>query len=135
LLPVFSHELDDSHPSLRELFGIDDPGLLQPDDLARLETGNYKVAIIGDGQAYFQNVPASRLLYKSVFDVDIPPGADPVDAWLGRSVEKLRREGYIVIINLSELNRVSKTYYGIPPVTGKWRTGGIGPIVLPPENP
>lgn len=132
LLPVFAHDLN-AQPSIRSLFAIDDPSLVQPEELNKLEA-DFKLAVIGDGQAFFQNVPTSRLLYRSVFDVNIPPGADPVDAWLGRSVEELRHDGYIVIINTSELNRVSKTYYGIPPVPQKWRRPNDIPSILPPET-
>jgi hypothetical protein len=133
LLPTVSRELQNE--TVKFLFDFKDLARLEPDVLSTLERGNYKVALIGDAQAFLDQASRDHLLYRSVFDVNIPPGQNVVDGWLGpgHTVEQLRRDGYIVIINTSELNRLSKTYRGIPPVPPQWQRPNFEPIILPPD--
>jgi hypothetical protein len=70
-----------------------------------------QVVLIGDGSAFFYQIPAKQLHYRTVFDVNVKPGESVIDAW---------REGApsgpetIDVINPSELIRFSKTYWKIP---------------------
>jgi hypothetical protein len=91
---------------LRALFFLEGPPLAghEPAD---------KVALIGDARAFSH--PAGNLLYRTVFDVNIAPGQRVEDAWLGKSRAQLKREGYFVEINDEDLERFSRTYYGIGP--------------------
>jgi hypothetical protein len=73
----------------------------------------------------------SRLEYRSIFDVVVPPGKNIVDAWLGRDLDELRRDHYI-LLNPGELNRLSATYHGIPSVSPQWQRQGDETIILPP---
>ena len=93
----------------------------------------HKLAMIGDAMPYVENLPAADILYRNVFDVYIPPGEDVVDAWLGQSVEQLRRQGYTIEINFDELDRFSKTYLGIPAATSKYRPHGEMRVLLDPK--
>jgi len=90
------------------------------------------VALIGDAQAFFYVMPSDKLIYRGVFDVVIPPGTNTVDGWLGKSVGELRHEGYWVVINTSELNRLSQTYAHIPKPPPPYDQVTPAPIVLPP---
>jgi hypothetical protein len=108
LIPALNWELHHSGQDLRVLFFLSNPASL------RDEPGD-KVALIGDGRAFLH--PARDLLYRTVFDVKIPPGQSVEDAWLGagRSRAQLQSEGYFLEIDRAELERFSQTYYGIPP--------------------
>jgi hypothetical protein len=73
----------------------------------------------------------NRLEYRTIFDVVVPPGKSIVDAWLARDLDELRTDHYI-LLNPGELNRLSSTYYGIPPVPPQWQRQADQTIILPP---
>jgi hypothetical protein len=95
---------------------------------------DFKLALIGDAQAFLYPMPSKNLLYRNVFDVDIPPGVSLVDGWLGQSVESLRRQGYWVEIDPAELRRLAATYHRLPAPTGDIMTQD-GRQLLPPFGP
>ncbi len=68
------------------------------------------VGLAGDAKAFFYQIPSSRLRYRTVFDVDAKPGESLISAWLGG--EKVDR----IIVDPGELSRLTRTYYGLPPV-------------------
>ena len=113
-------------------FRMADLSIIETDETKAARTSGDKVALIGDAQAFFYVMPSDKLLYRGVFDVHIPPGVDTVDGWLGKSVDALRHEGYWVVINTSELNRLSKTYAHIPKPKPPYDQVSAAPIVLPP---
>ena len=115
------------------LFRLRDFSELTPTQLADIEKTGGKLALIGDAQAFYRPLPMSRLEYRSIFDVVVPPGKNIVDAWLGRDLDELRRDHYI-LLNPGELNRLSSTYYGIPPVPPQWQRRADQTIILPPLN-
>ena len=115
-------------------FRLTDPSPLTLPDLEPALQSNGHIALIGDSQAFFQPFPSNRLLYRGVFDVNIPPGTNIVDGWLGKSVEQLRKEGYWVVINADELVRLSKTYAHLPAPPAPFDQAGQPPIVLPPTS-
>jgi hypothetical protein len=69
------------------------------------------VVLIGDANAFFYQIPASQLHYRTVFDVNVKDGQSIIDAWRGDAPSG---SGTIDIINPSELLRFSKTYWKIP---------------------
>jgi len=69
------------------------------------------VVLIGDGSAFFYQMPAKQLHYRTVFDVNAKENESIVDAW---SAGAPSGPGTIDVINPSELLRFSKTYWKIP---------------------
>jgi hypothetical protein len=51
------------------------------------------------------------LRYRTVFDVDVKPSQSIIDAWLGD-----QSGSPIVVVDPLEIDRLSRTYYGIPPL-------------------
>ncbi len=66
------------------------------------------IALVGDARAFFYDLPAGKLFYRTVFDVDAKPGESLEDAWIDGA--KADAE----VIDSSELIRLSKTYYDLP---------------------
>jgi hypothetical protein len=115
------------------LFRLRNPSLLWPPELADIEKTGGKLALIGDAQAFYRPLPMTRLEYRTIFDVVVPPGKNIVDAWLGRDLDDLRQDHYI-LLNPGELNRLSQTYYGIPPVPPQWQRRNDETIILAPTG-
>ena len=113
-------------------FRLPTPAMFDSPELANAKAAGAKVAMIGDCQAFFQALPSDRLLYRGVFDVNIPPGVSTADGWLGESIDSLRRRGYWVIVNTDELDRLSRTYAHIPKPTPPYDQPGEEPKILPP---
>jgi hypothetical protein len=90
-----------------EGFRMIDTRQLQPDQVLNL---------VGDGCAFWYQLPMSRLHYKTVFDVDTSdPGKSAEQAWLaGMPV------GPNVVIwrDMPELDRLERTYYGFSNLPG-----------------
>ncbi|MGN6506727.1 MAG: hypothetical protein ACTHM6_14305, partial [Tepidisphaeraceae bacterium] len=114
------------------LFRMADLSVIETDETKAARTSGDRVALIGDAQAFFYVMPSDKLIYRGVFDVVIPPGTNTVDGWLDKSVDELRHEGYWVVINTSELNRLSQTYAHIPKPPPPYDQVTPAPIVLPP---
>jgi len=126
----FMESTDASH-AYQGLFRLRDLSELWPPELADIEKTDGKLALIGDAQAFYRPLPMNRLEYRTIFDVVVPPGKNIVDAWLGRDLEELRNDHYI-LLNPGELNRLSKTYYGIPPAPPQWQRQADQTIILAP---
>ncbi|MBC7783044.1 MAG: hypothetical protein H7144_04320 [Burkholderiales bacterium] len=92
------------------LFHADYLSLGEPPDITQARAAGQTVALIGESQAFYYVLPSRQLIYRSVFDVNIPPGVSTEDGWLGESVESLRARGIHVVINRDELERLSRTY-------------------------
>ena len=114
------------------LFRMSDMAMLETPETRAVRQSGQKVALIGDAQAFFYVVPSDRLLYRGVFDVTVPAGGNLVDAWHGRSVNELRRDGYWVVISTSELDRLSRTYAHLPKPVAPFDRVESMPTVLPP---
>jgi hypothetical protein len=115
-------------------FRLASPTDITPPDLLPAIRTNGPIALIGDSQAFFQSISSDRLLYRGVFDVNIPAGTNLIDGWLGQPVDQLRQEGYWVVINTDELVRLSKTYAHLPPPPAPYDQPGQPPIILPPTG-
>jgi hypothetical protein len=87
-------------------FGLDDYRPLLPADVRAAIDSKRPIDLVGDAKGFLYQVPMARLRYRTVFDVDCPPGSDIIDTWLGGRP----RPGAIRIIWLSELRRFSRTY-------------------------
>jgi hypothetical protein len=66
------------------------------------------VVLVGEAQAFFYQLPMSRLRYRTVFDVPGAPDADWLAAWGGAT------PGQTVIVFPGELRRFTRTYSGVP---------------------
>jgi hypothetical protein len=126
----FNHSVENAH-AYQGLFRLRDLSELWPSELADIEKTGGKLALIGDAQAFYRPLPMNRLEYRTIFDVVVPPGKSIVDAWLARDLDELRTDHYI-LLNPGELNRLSSTYYGIPPVPPQWQRQADQTIILPP---
>lgn len=127
------------------LYGLRDPGELTP-ELRGIQKPDSRLAHIGGCQPFFDTVHASRLRYRTIFDIRFAPGVNVLDAWLGESLASLARD-HIVVIHPAEIMRLSQTYWQVPPLGDDWRARvravygdvpplyppeGDGPVVYPP---
>jgi hypothetical protein len=83
--------------------------LVPPDTIPKIDAGQ-SVALVGDARAFLYPIPMSRLHYRTVFDVAASPGEDLIHAWLGGANADL------AIVDPNELRRLTRTYYGLPPL-------------------
>jgi hypothetical protein len=91
-------------------FGLTDLAPLTP--LAEQKPSpDDQVVLIGDGSAFFYQMPATQLHYRTVFDVNAQANESIVDAWRAGAPG---HAGTIDVINPNELLRFSKTYWKIP---------------------
>ena len=97
-----------------QVLGIESfKGILPQDVEDAIAATSAPIALVGDAKAFLYQVPTSRLRYRTVFDVDVQPDQSVLAAWLGN------QEGSpLVIVDPVELERFSKTYFGIPPLGG-----------------
>jgi hypothetical protein len=116
------------------VFRLENVSILETDETRAARISGDKVALIGDAQAFFYVMPSDQLIYRSVFDVNIPDGTTAVDGWLGESVESLRARGVWVVINTSELNRLAGSYRHIPMPVAPYDRVLPTPTVLPPTG-
>jgi hypothetical protein len=77
---------------------------------------NTRFDLVGDACAFWFQVPMTRLRYRTVFDVGPPaPSGSAVQQWLGGS--EAPEAGRVIVISPGELQRLSRTYFGISPLT------------------
>jgi hypothetical protein len=69
------------------------------------------LALVGDARAFWYQLGSSQLRYRTVFDVNVQPGQSIVDAWLGGQTGSPN-----IVIEPNELERFSRTYFGVPPL-------------------
>jgi hypothetical protein len=101
------------------LLGIDHYPVFE-EPLGPIFDGRGRLCLVGDAQAFYYEMPMSRLHYRTVFDVDAR-GRDVVDAWFDGC---LRDQDDAMLIDYAELERFARTYRNIPaPVSaGNGRT-------------
>jgi hypothetical protein len=88
------------------------------------------LTLIGDAAAFWYPRPMSKLRYRTVFDVDAPPGTNVLDAWRGGRPPD---SGEWQLIDPKELLRFSKTYWGIPEPSEDVKARQE-PYVIPPTG-
>ncbi len=95
-----------------QVLGIESfKGILPQDVEDAIAATSGPIALVGDARAFLYQVPTSRLRYRTVFDVDVQADQSILAAWLGN------QEGSpLVIVDPMELERFSRTYFGIPPL-------------------
>jgi hypothetical protein len=131
LHPRFSN---DAAWGRKGLFLLDELAIFNPPEIAEaLKDPNTKIALIGNSQAFWYELPMSRLEYRMIFNIDFPTDRSVVDAWLGRDVETLRKSGYIVLIHPDEIRRLSKTYWQVPGLPPELRDVGEDQVILLPK--
>jgi hypothetical protein len=110
------------------LLGDEDMSWARPAALDSIPSSS-PIILVGDAKAFwFYQIPMSRLRYKTVFDVDAPPGANLIDAWAG---QPSTRNGGWLVIDPAELNRMVRTYQPLPPVPREI-AGKDGVFTVPP---
>jgi hypothetical protein len=111
------------------LFGLTDfRGIIaEAQPLADAVDLGKQIGIVGDAQAFFYQVPMSRLHYRTVFDL---PGdtADPVAAWVGKEAEGNRN--CLLIVNPAEVARLHATYRHTPPLPPEWAARGSATFLM-----
>jgi len=90
--------------------GVEDFTYMIPQALAEQIKTTSDVWLVGDVQAFLYPVAASRLHYRTVFDL---PGdaTDMYQAWLGIPRDKAKG---LIVVDPVEVERLSKTYYHVP---------------------
>jgi hypothetical protein len=89
-------------------------GMRGPDP-ATLAPGT-RLDLVGDACPFWYQLPESQLTYRTVFDVDSTDASRSViEDWLNGS--DAPKPGRMLVVNVPELERLSRTYYGIPPLT------------------
>jgi hypothetical protein len=100
---------------------------------------NARITLIGDSRAFYYQVPMSRLHYRTIFDLDTtglgpaPDGPALAAAWSGRPPGSKPAPGEWQVIDDAELERFSKTYFGVPPPPPEWKDRTAS-FVLPPGH-
>jgi hypothetical protein len=92
-----------------QLLSIEDLKPILSDEVQAVLDRSEPVALIGDARAFLYPIAMSRLRYRTVFDVDVKPGESLISAWLGPD-----GGSPWLIVDPLELERFSRTYYGIP---------------------
>jgi len=107
-------------------------GFVQPDGI----TSQTRLDLVGGVQPFLYQLPMTRLSYRTVFDVD-SSGADKsvIADWLaGQDAPQADR---LVVIDPAELDRLSRTYYGIPKLTEEemqlWSSRPDVYVIRPPR--
>ena len=88
--------------------------LVQPD--VRMLARDTRIDLVGGVNPFWFELPTARLGYRTVFDVDTSdPSRSIVEDWLaGPSTPQSNR---LIVIDVGELARLARTYYGIPQLT------------------
>jgi hypothetical protein len=109
-------------------FGVTDFKDAMPPAYVKLADEGRNIALVGQGQVFWYQVPMTRLSYRTVFDVNAAGAADPITPWLGPNP----RPDQWLLVYPSELERFSKTYAHIPPPPAEM-VGRPEPVVVPPK--
>ncbi len=73
-----------------------------------------RISLIGDAKAFWYATPRGGLRYRTVFDVTGGPDTSVIDAWTAGALPGDGND--LIIIDAGELDRMAKTYWGIPPL-------------------
>jgi hypothetical protein len=115
----------------RRWLAIDDLKGILPEEIADAIEKGERIVLIGDARAFWYQTPTAKLRYRTVFDVDVKPGQRIDEAWLGDG----QTDRAYVVLDAAELDRFSKTYYGIPPLpSDESAVPRDHPAVIPPRN-
>ncbi|HZZ42769.1 MAG TPA: hypothetical protein VFE58_07515 [Tepidisphaeraceae bacterium] len=110
------------------LFGITDFKPALSPAYTKLADEGHNIALIGQGQIFWYQLPMTRLSYRTVFDVDASHSPDPITPWLPSNPPL----DQWLLIYPSELQRFSKTYAHIPAPPASM-LDEPEPIVVPPK--
>jgi len=115
-------------PLRSALIGRQDLTFTIPEELLEMRDDNNKqVGLVGDAGAFLYQIPMTRLHYRTVFDVPADD-SDPIDAWVGPQAKGDR--DWLLVVNPTEINRLHRTYIGIPALPADWASRGDQPFVL-----
>jgi len=93
-----------------------------------------RLLLVGDAQAFWYPVPAGRLRYRTIFDLDTSGGRSLLDAF---DPAGLRHDGKTwLLVTPTELERYQNTYQPLPPIPDAWRQSPQWqdgrPFLIPP---
>jgi hypothetical protein len=116
------------------LFGIHDTNFVFSGELPPGIDPNRPIALLGDAGAFLYQIPMSRLKYQTVFNV---PATDSQPAelralladWFGPDAI-LGSGDWIIILNPSEIERLSRTYRHVPGLPADYKGPRDQPAVL-----
>jgi hypothetical protein len=98
------------------LFGPDMSMLLaESPELVHARDEGRQIGLVGDAQAYLYEIPMSQLHYRTVFNVR---GDDAIDGWAGPEARGNRN--WLLVINPMEIDRLHRTYVGVPGLLPGW---------------
>lgn len=125
-VPSYIHLDMALRPSLG-LFGLTDFKDALPPAYGKLVDEGRSIALVGQSQAFWYQLPMSRLSYRTVFDVGASGSAVAINAWLGPE----GRGDRWLLVYPSEMERFAKTYAHIPAPPAEL-IGQPEPVVIPP---
>jgi hypothetical protein len=111
------------------IFGVTDFKDAMPPAYVKLADEGRNVALVGEAQAFWYQLPMSRLSYRTVFDVKAGGSSDSITPWLGPDP----RPDQWMLVYPNELSRFAKTYKGIPAPSPDM-SSQPEPIVMPPRG-
>jgi hypothetical protein len=114
-------------PLRSALIGRQDLSFTIPEELLEMRDDNKQVGLVGDAGAFLYQIPMTRLHYRTVFDVPAN-GSDPIDAWVGPQAKG--DPNWLLVVNPTEIERLHRTYIGIPALPDDWAARGVQPFVL-----
>jgi hypothetical protein len=118
VIPELCHQSDPPlfHGQPAPVFiGFEDVEKMMSPELVDARDRGLQIGLVGDAQGFLYDIPMSRLHYRTVFDLQ--PG-DPIDAWVGSQAKG--DPNWLLVINPMEIDRLNKTYIGVPPVPPAW---------------
>jgi hypothetical protein len=86
-----------------------------------------QIGLVGDAQAFLYPIPLDRLHYRSVFNLHTGTD-DPIQAWVGP--EPIGNPNWLLVINPAEIERLHRTYLGVPALPPDWAARGPEPFFL-----
>ncbi len=101
------------------LMGLEDLRLIMPQELIDARDRHMQIGLVGDAQAFLYQIPMTQMHYRTVFNL---VGDDPVDAWVGSQAKG--DPSWFLVINPMEIDRLHRTYRGVPPLPAAWAARG-----------
>ena len=79
-----------------------------PEEVQAAINGQQTIGLVG-AQAFYYQMPSSRLKYRTIFDINARPGQNLIQAWIGREVVD------VIIVEPVDFWILARTYRNLPP--------------------
>ena len=100
----------------RQWLAVEDFKQFLAEDVADLVEKKHEIVLVGDARAFWYPLPTSKLRYRTIFDVT---------TWH-------RDESAYTVVDPVEVERFSKTYFGVPPLPPNLQGPRDHAFVIPP---